>query len=200
METCQRAPSRLRGTSFAAARRIRKTRDRADKLGTAESNAPLFARAASWRETTRRHQTAPLAAIEAIEAAATLPFDEGCRRERAIFARVRAFGSGARRSFTRFSPSGPSRRCPAFRRTRGQPISSASRSSARGPWAAASPWPAPTPAFRSHSATSRRKRLERGLAAIRRNYESSVKRGRLSAGTVDERLGLIHTCARIRRL
>ena len=34
----------------------------------------------------KRHQTAPLRAVEAIEAAATLPFDEGCRLEREIFA------------------------------------------------------------------------------------------------------------------
>src|SRR5678816_4607102 len=61
-----------------------RTRDRADKLGTAESNAPLFAKGREMAQQTRRHQTAPLAAIEAIEAAATLPFDEGCLRERAI--------------------------------------------------------------------------------------------------------------------
>ena len=34
---------------------------------------------------TRRHQTAPPRPIDAIEAAATLPFDEGCRRERELF-------------------------------------------------------------------------------------------------------------------
>ena len=37
-----------------------KTRDRADKLGTAESNAPLFAKGREMARNTRRHQTAPL--------------------------------------------------------------------------------------------------------------------------------------------
>ena len=33
--------------------------------------------------------------------------------------------------------------------------------------------------------------LERGLAAVRKNYEASVKKGRLSAAKLDERMGLI---------
>src|SRR5258708_31383735 len=54
-----------------------KTRERNEKLGTAEQNAPIFAAA---RETARKKQaglTAPLAAIESIEAAVEFPFDKG---------------------------------------------------------------------------------------------------------------------------
>src|SRR5262249_61602417 len=61
-----------------------KTRDRRDKLGTPESNAPLFAAGREMARTTRRNMEAPLAVIDAIEAATALPFAEGCRRERAI--------------------------------------------------------------------------------------------------------------------
>ena len=81
----RRAPSRLRARSRAAACRIPKTRDRRDRLGTPEANAPLFA---AGRELARQ-DAAPsdgaAEAVEAIEAAATLPFDEGCRRERELF-------------------------------------------------------------------------------------------------------------------
>ena len=47
-------------------------------------NAPLYADAKTAAKV-KRHQTAPLKAIDAIEAAATLPFDEGRRLERKLF-------------------------------------------------------------------------------------------------------------------
>ena len=61
-----------------------KTRDRNDKLGSPAANAPIFAAGRELARKTRRNMTAPLAAIDALEAAATLPFDEGCRKEREI--------------------------------------------------------------------------------------------------------------------
>src|SRR5260370_41379649 len=39
------------------------------------------------RENTPRNREAPKAVIDAIEAAATLPFDDGCRREAELFER-----------------------------------------------------------------------------------------------------------------
>ncbi len=71
-----------------------KTRERNEKLGAAGQNVPIFAAA---RETARKKQrglTAPLAAIEAIEAAVTLPFDEGCEVEQKLFAEWSSSGSG----------------------------------------------------------------------------------------------------------
>jgi len=62
-----------------------RTRERNQKLGTPEQNAPIFAAA---RENVRRKQRnliAPLAAIDAIEAASTLPFEEGCQVEAKLF-------------------------------------------------------------------------------------------------------------------
>src|SRR5262249_9258978 len=60
-----------------------KTRDRREKLGTPESNHPIFAAGREMARRTRRNMESPLAVIDAIEAATTLPFAEGCRRERA---------------------------------------------------------------------------------------------------------------------
>src|SRR5258708_6044627 len=74
--------------SFAseiAAKPAPKTRERREKLGTPEQNAPIFSAA---RETARKKQRgliAPLAAIDAVEAATTLPFEEGCEAERKLF-------------------------------------------------------------------------------------------------------------------
>src|SRR6187455_3765387 len=65
--------------------RVRKTRERSENLGTTEENAALFASARQLAAKIRRHQVAPLRAVDAIEAAASLPFDEGCERERTLF-------------------------------------------------------------------------------------------------------------------
>jgi len=59
---------------------------RQDKLGTAEANAPLFSAARRLAAELRPQQTAPLAAIAAIEAATRLPFAEGSDIEAALFA------------------------------------------------------------------------------------------------------------------
>jgi 3-hydroxyacyl-CoA dehydrogenase len=62
-----------------------KTRDCSAKLGTGDENAPRFAAARATVAKARRGQTAPLKAVEAIEAAAALPFEDGCKRERELF-------------------------------------------------------------------------------------------------------------------
>src|SRR5215813_1691334 len=61
-----------------------KTSERTGKLGTLASNAELFAAGREQARKTRRNQTAPLAAIDALEAAVSLPFEEGCKKEREI--------------------------------------------------------------------------------------------------------------------
>jgi 3-hydroxyacyl-CoA dehydrogenase len=63
----------------------RKTRDRIGRLGDKDADAPLVTSARELARKSRRHQIAPLRVIDAIEAAVALPFDEGCLREREIF-------------------------------------------------------------------------------------------------------------------
>src|SRR4029078_4238584 len=62
-----------------------KTRDHNDRLGDAATNAPLYEAGREQARRIRRNQTAPLAVIDAIQAAATLPCDEGCLAEHEIF-------------------------------------------------------------------------------------------------------------------
>src|SRR5258708_33455016 len=63
----------------------RKTGEGNEKLGTPEQNASIFAAA---RQTSRKKQRgllAPLAAIDAVEAATKLRFDQGCQKEEELF-------------------------------------------------------------------------------------------------------------------
>src|SRR5512135_1393073 len=69
----------------AAAKPVVKARDRADKLGTPQSNAPLFAAAREAAHKKQRGLKAPLVAIELVEAATRLPFEEGLKLEQARF-------------------------------------------------------------------------------------------------------------------
>ncbi len=70
-----------------AAKPLRKTRERneKDKLGVPEQNASVFAAAREKAHTKQRGMMAPLAAIDAVEAATRLSFEEGCQLERKLF-------------------------------------------------------------------------------------------------------------------
>jgi 3-hydroxyacyl-CoA dehydrogenase len=66
----------------------RRTRELTEKLGDRESNRALFAVYRERVRRTRRSLLAPEAAVDAIEAATTLPFEEGFRKEREAFKRL----------------------------------------------------------------------------------------------------------------
>ena len=65
-----------------------KTRERNQKLGTPEQNAAIFAAARDTARKKQRNLIAPLAAIDAVEAATKLPFEEGCEVEAQAVHRV----------------------------------------------------------------------------------------------------------------
>ncbi|MGH9671988.1 MAG: enoyl-CoA hydratase/isomerase family protein, partial [Bryobacteraceae bacterium] len=63
----------------------RKSRERGDKLGDAAANEPIFAAAREQARKKLRGKNAPLRAIDAVEAATKLSFEEGIREEGRIF-------------------------------------------------------------------------------------------------------------------
>jgi 3-hydroxyacyl-CoA dehydrogenase len=170
-----------------------RTSDRRDKLGTPDLNAPLFAAGRELARKIRRHQTAPLAALEALEAATRLPFDEGCRRERAIAigtvrsdqcrAMVHAFV--AERNVSKVA--GVTDQGPAFDASTLREIAIVGAGTMGGGIAMA----CANAGLRVVLTDVSRERLDAGLATVRRNYDSSVARGRLTADGVAERLARI---------
>jgi 3-hydroxyacyl-CoA dehydrogenase len=167
-----------------------KTRDRLDRLGTPAANAPLYAAARELAGKVRRRQIAPLKAVDAIEAAATLPYEAGCRRERELFleciqseqakALIHAFF--AERAATKL------RDVPAD--VRPIPIDGVAIIGAgtMGGGIAMACVNAGLPvAIKDPTQDA----LDRGLATIRRNHESSVKRGRLTADAAAQRVAAI---------
>jgi len=68
------------------AKPLPKTRERNNKLGAPEQNAPIFAAARENARRKYRGLIAPLAAIDAVEAATRMPFEVGCQVEQKLFA------------------------------------------------------------------------------------------------------------------
>jgi 3-hydroxyacyl-CoA dehydrogenase len=98
-----------------ANRPVRKTRERNEKLGSAEENASIFAAARENARKKQRGMIAPLAAIDAVEAATKLPFDEGCKLERKLFMDC-LFSDQSKRSFTFSSANAKSPKSPTSRK------------------------------------------------------------------------------------
>jgi 3-hydroxyacyl-CoA dehydrogenase len=172
----------------AAASPCAKTRERGEKLqGTDPS---LFERARQQAAKTRRGQAAPIAAIEAVEAATRLTFDEGCAREAELFDRclysaqskalIHAFF--AERAVSKIP--GVSQDTPVYEIRRAAVVGAGTM----GGGITMNYANAGIPVIVKEAG---QEALDRGMAIIRRNYASSVKKGKLSPAEMDRRLSLI---------
>ena len=167
-----------------------KTRDRLEKLGSAAENEPIFAAGRQQAAKIRRNQTAPLKAVEAIRAATTLPFEEGRRRERELFFEC-ASSDQAKAMIHAFLGEREVAKVPGITSgTAAKPVASAAIIGAgtMGTGIAMAFANAGIPVLIKDADQSA---LDRGLASVRKNYEQSVKRGRLTPQQVEERLALI---------
>jgi len=190
---------RIAGDVRAAAADVRraelqfglKTRDRRDRLGDEHTNAPLFANARTLAAKVRKHQTAPLKAVEAIEAATRLPYEDGCRRERDLF--LECVRSEQAKALVHIFFA---------ERAAAKPPADASR---------ATPLPVNTIAIVGAGTMgggiamacanagvdvlltdSWEEALDAGIATIQKNFDVSVSRGRLTAEDVVQRMTRIH--------
>jgi 3-hydroxyacyl-CoA dehydrogenase len=171
-------------------RPLKKIRDLTDKIAEAKGKPEIFSefRKSVARQT--RGFRAPENCIKAVEAAANLPFDEGMKRERELFAELMN------------SPESKAQRYFFF----------AEREAAKIPDV-----PASTPAKEIKRAAVigagtmgggiamnfanvgipvtvvevAQDALDRGLGIVRKNYEATASRGRLTAADVEKRMGLI---------
>jgi 3-hydroxyacyl-CoA dehydrogenase len=172
----------------AASRPCLKTRERDEKLRDADP--AIFDRARQQAERTKRGQTAPLAAIEAVEAATRLPFDAGCTREAELFDRclystqskalIHAFF--AERAVSKIP--GVSKETQVYEIRRAAAIGAGTM----GGGITMNYANAGIPVIVKETS---QEALDRGMATIRRNYAGSVKKGRLAQAEMDRRMSLI---------
>jgi 3-hydroxyacyl-CoA dehydrogenase len=173
-----------------AGKPIPKTRERVDQLGTAEQNAEIIA---SARERVRKKQRglkAPLAAIDAVEAATKLSFEEGCEVERRLFMEC-LFSDQSKALIHVFFGEREVAKIPDVPKdTVVKPIQRVAvvGSGTMGGGIAMVFANAGIPVLLKEVDQPA---LDQGLAKIQKNYASSVQRGRFTQQFVDERLALI---------
>lgn len=178
-------------TAFArevAARPIPKARERNEKLRDASPG--LFAAARDQARKTRRGQTAPLAAIEAVEASTKLPFEEGCRREAELFNEC-LFSTQSKALIHAFFGERAVAKIPDV--SADTPVMEIRRAAVIGAGTMGGGITmnyanAGIPVLLKETDQAA---LDRGMATIRKNYASAVSKGRLSQADMDQRLARI---------
>jgi 3-hydroxyacyl-CoA dehydrogenase len=173
-----------------AAKPAPKTRERTDKQGTAAENAAVFSAARDTARKKQRGLIAPLAAIDAVEASTKLPFDQGCETESKLFTEC-LFSDQSKALIHVFFgerevakiPDIP-KETPALPIHRGAVVGSGTMGGGIAMVFANAGIPV---LLKEVDAGA----LEQGLNKIRKNYATSVQRGRITQAFADECLQLI---------
>jgi 3-hydroxyacyl-CoA dehydrogenase len=173
-----------------AGKTIPRTRERSEKLGTAAENAAIVAAARERVRKKQRGLIAPLAAIEAVEAATKLPFEEGCEVERKLFTEC-LFSDQSKALIHVFFGEREVAKIPDV--PKDTPVKPIRRvavvgSGTMGGGIAMVFANAGIPVLLKEVDQPA---LDQGIARIRKNYATSVQRGRFTQQFVDERLALI---------
>jgi 3-hydroxyacyl-CoA dehydrogenase len=150
----------------------------------------LFDALRAQAKKSHRNQTAPLAAIDAVEAATKLPFPEGCARERELFNQC-LFGPQSKALIHAFFGEREVAKIPGIGKD--APVREIKKAAVIGAGTmgggiAMNFVNAGIPVRLRETA---QEALDRGMATIRKNYANSVAKGRFTQQVMDQRLALI---------
>ncbi len=175
---------------LAAGEPLRRVRDREDKIAPARAQPELFADFRKANARAFRGFKAPEAIVKAVEAAVTLPFDQGVARERELFRElVVSTESAAQRHY--FFAERESAKVPDLpKSTATLPITTV------GVIGAGTMGGGITMNFLNAGISvtlveMTQAALDRGIGVIRRNYETSAAKGRMTSAQVEARMALI---------
>jgi 3-hydroxyacyl-CoA dehydrogenase len=167
-----------------------KTRERNDKLGTPEQNTPLFAAARDRARMKQRGVRSPLAAIDAVEAATKLPFEQGCEVERKLFDEC-LFSDQSKALIHVFFGEREVAKIPDIPKGVAILLVNTAAVVGAGTMGGGIAMVFANAGIPVLLKDADQLALDRGLATIQKNYASSVRRGRFTQQFVDERLKLI---------
>jgi 3-hydroxyacyl-CoA dehydrogenase len=189
------AELRAAAVAFArdvAGKPVRKTRERSEKLNAAAGadNAAVFAAARVAARKKLRGRRAPLAAIDAVEAATNLPFEQGLARERELFVECLFSEESSALIHAFFGEREVAKIPDVPKETPVRPIHSAAVVGA-GTMGGGITMVFANAGIPVLLKESDQAALDRGLATIRSNYANSVKRGRFTQEYADQRMALI---------
>ncbi|HVG56144.1 MAG TPA: 3-hydroxyacyl-CoA dehydrogenase NAD-binding domain-containing protein [Vicinamibacterales bacterium] len=169
-----------------------KTSARTDKLPPREALPALLTAGRELAKKTKRNLEAPRAVVDAIEAAATLPFEEGCVRERGIFNDCAKSEQCKALIHVFFAERGASK-VPGISKDAPVPVINTVAIIGAGTMGGGIAMACANAGLQVVMSDTGAQQLETGLARIRANYDTSVKRGRFTPEGVQERLGRIRS-------
>jgi len=164
-----------------------KTRERNEKLGNAAENALIFSAAREAVAKKQRGLLAPVSAINAVEAATKMSFEEGCKAEQKLFMECLFSEQSKSLIHVFFSEREVAKIPDISKQTNILPIHSAAVVGAgtMGGGIAMVLANAGIPVLLKEADQAA---LDRGVATIQSNYANSVKRGRFSQQVAEERI------------
>ena len=176
--------------SMAASGEIRKTRDLTAKIADRNAGVAACAAARASLAKTPKGLEAPLAAVEAIEGAFTMDFESGSRRERELFADC-VTSNQSRALVHMFFADREAAKVPDV--PKDTPVAKVERAAVIG---AGTMGGGIAMAYANAGIPVLLKdvddaALQRGLATIRKNYESTVAKGRMTNEAMERTLALI---------
>jgi 3-hydroxyacyl-CoA dehydrogenase len=171
-------------------RPLRKIRDLDDKLAAVRGKPEVFAnfRKSIARQT--RGFRAPENIVRAVEAAVSLPFEQGLKRERELFAELLSSPESKAQRYFFFAEREAAKipDVPADTPPRDVKKAAVIGAGTMGGGIAMNFANAGIPVTVIEMA---QEALDRGLGIVRKNYEATAARGRLTAADVEKRMGLI---------
>ena len=186
----------LRTAAIAFARRIADTRplprirDNDEKLAEAKADPGVFDAMRKSIARRARNQKAPYHCIAAVEAACTMPFEDGIRRERELFDELENSAEARALRYAFFAEREVAKLPDIPRETPLRPIKTAAIVGA-GTMGGGIAMSFAEFGYPVKLLEASQEALDRGLGRIRSNYETSVKRGSLTEAEMDRRLELI---------
>ena len=169
-----------------------RTSERTDRLPSLDALPAMVAAGKELAQKTRRNLEAPRAVVDAIAAAVTLPFDEGCIRERGIFADCAKSEQCKALIHVFFAERGASKVPGLPKDAPVAPVNTVAIIGA-GTMGGGIAMACANAGINVVISDTGNEQLDAGLARIRANYETSMKRGRFTPEDVQQRLGRIRT-------
>jgi 3-hydroxyacyl-CoA dehydrogenase len=183
----------LRAAAIAMARRVAdsrpspRIRDRDEKLAEAKADPGIFEAMRRSIARRARNQKAPYHCIAAVEAACNMPFDAGIQRERELFDELENSAEARALRYAFFAEREVAKLPDIPRETPLRPIETAAIVGA-GTMGGGIAMSFAEFGFPVKLLEVSQEALDRGLARIRSNYETSVKRGSLTEAEMERRL------------
>jgi len=188
---------KLRDGAIAFARKIvaekrplKRVRDMNEKVEAARGKPEIFAAFRKANAKKFRGFQAPESNIKCIEAAVNLPFDEGLKAERKLFMELMTGTQSAAQRYVFFAERAVWKVPDVPEDTQTIPVQKVGVIGA-GTMGGGIAMNFLNVGIPVTIVETKQEALDRGLATIRKNYENTAKRGRLTAADVEKRMGML---------